>query len=130
MRDAEVLEFCKQILNAETDQEIDEIMDEIPNTLREEGYSEQEIETLMMNLDKTLEQIENEQIIINEMGDVIAVQNNLEATIEGSVVEQSSPTPAVSILGGGIALTFTLAAVLVILKKKKKALIDNNEKSL
>ena len=82
-----ILDFCKQILNAETNEEIEVIKEDIATMLHEEGYGEEPVEYFMAKLDEVLELIENEELVFNENGQLVPGPNAEQETIEAGSLE-------------------------------------------
>lgn len=147
MRDAsgelnDYVEYCKMILNAETEEEIEAIKETIPQKLREQGYNDVQIKNWINRMDFTLEILENREMSIEEyeqtMNVFLQLEGNKYYNVPDSIKEDSQaetlqPIPgnitiadyAPKIIGG---LTFSV--ILGCIALKKKALKNKKNKSL
>ncbi|MCX4364799.1 MAG: hypothetical protein OSJ70_03405 [Bacilli bacterium] len=113
-----ILDFCKQILNAETNEEIEVIKEDIATMLHEEGYGEEPVEYFMAKLDEVLELIENEELVFNENGQLVPGPNAEQETIEAGSLEpipennvQNNQTLGIAAMGLSLSLLVGCMAV-------------------
>lgn len=113
-----ILDFCKQILNAETNEEIEIIKEDIATMLHEEGYGEEPVEYFMAKLDEVLELIENEELVFNENGQLVPGPNAEQETIEAGSLEpipennvQNNQTLGIAAMGLSLSLLVGCMAV-------------------
>ncbi|MDE6141213.1 MAG: hypothetical protein K2G03_01280 [Bacilli bacterium] len=93
MRDAtpeleSILEYCKMILNTDSPHSVDAILDEIPTILRDEaGYSDEQVEYFMAQLNNTLTLIDNEELVFNEEGRLVPGPNAIQEEMESGTLQ-------------------------------------------
>lgn len=116
-----ILDFCQLILNAGTPHAVEAILDEIPDILRESGYSEEQVEAFMIKLNTTLDRIENEELVFNEDGQLVPGPNFNQEYIEAGTL-QSTPeaTPYANTVVGGSAIGLSFALLIACAAARKK----------
>lgn len=126
MREATVeletaLEYCKAILNAESEEEILVIKNEITNAMRTNEVDEQYIEQYITKLEFLVDEVEKGNYILTETG---LVKNDVEETVE--VVETNPPEPtnieSQANTKAGLALGLAGAVIVTCIALKKKLL--------
>lgn len=118
----EALEYCKEIVNAESEEEIIAIKQEIAANMREDGAPEESITHYLQQLDDVTERIEEGEYIITENG--LIANKEQEETYE--VVETSIPEPtnteSQANTKAGLAIGLAGAAIVTTLALKNKLL--------
>lgn len=135
------LEYCKIILNAESEEEIVGIKAEIVEGLRSNGSSEEFIQGFLLSLDSAVERLENENVVLDENGQFVRseeamqgeqtvlvdengqVVRNEETMQEGQAIPvEEAPvntnTGTNTMAGVGLGLTMTALVASIALKKK------------
>ncbi|MDE5630566.1 MAG: hypothetical protein K2I70_03095, partial [Bacilli bacterium] len=83
-----ILEYCKMILNTDSPHSVDAILDEIPTILRDEaGYSDEQVEYFMAQLNNTLTLIDNEELVFNEEGRLVPGPNAIQEEMESGTLQ-------------------------------------------
>lgn len=77
-----VLEYCKEILNAESEEEILRIEDEIAQGMRMNGTSEEVIQDYLFGLDQLVLSIESGEFVITEDGMLLRNDNEVDYSDE------------------------------------------------
>ena len=67
-----MLECCKTILAAETEEDVEVIKEQITSTLNTTGWSNAEIEHFMSQLDEWIEKVENDEVSMEEINERVA----------------------------------------------------------
>ena len=134
MRDAtpeleSILEYCKLILNADSPHSVDAIFDEIPTILRTEaGYSDEQIEYFMAQLNNTLTLIDNEELVFNEEGRLVPGPNaNQEGFESGTLQPVEENLDHDNAIVGSVAIGLSLAALIACVSIRKQ--INKNTKN-
>ncbi len=62
-----MLEFCKKIITAESEEEIDAVKDNVYQLLNAMGYDDPNIEEFIVRLDRWINMVETEEVSIDEL---------------------------------------------------------------
>lgn len=108
MREATVeletaLGYCQAILNAETEEEIGEIKEEIAEDMRTNGAPEEAIVSYITGLEDIVEKVESEEYVFTE---------------QGTLVRNTEPTQANTLAGIGLGVVSAALVASIALKKK------------
>lgn len=122
------LEYCKAILNADSEEELIEIRNDITKDLKNDGFDEEYIQTYLDRLELTTTMIESGEYIISENG-LIARNPEKITELQGvpaeSEVNSMSNTPSMA----GVGLGVTLTALVATLSLKKRVLKNKKTKN-
>lgn len=134
MRDAtiefeKVLEYCKAILTAETEEEIMEIKEEIANTLREENMTEEAVLNYIQNLEEAVEKIETQGFIIDENGRIIVNETSTQAVAETEQTQLTN-TNSINNTNGTVSVGLCAAALIACMTLKKTVLKNKQGRKL
>lgn len=116
-----MLDYCIAVLNAQTEEELELVKQEIVALLKKYDYSEEEIQNFFIRADEMVEDIkENESTIQND----IYAETNTEVGTPSSIprANQNNNTMQGALIGG-IGLT----ALISVLALKQKILNKNKE---
>lgn len=122
----QIIEYCREIYNAETQEEIETIETEITEYLREKDYSEEQIQIWIQQIELVVDTIvKEERIIFNENGTLQKNETPTQEVIETNIPKSTSTdsqanTPASVTFGVlGAALVTGIALKKKVFKNKK-----------
>lgn len=113
-----LLEFCRAILNAESEEEVETIKEEIPVFLRENyGYDDVAVDGYMTHINNIMEKVETGEIDLNE----IPLQvNELQSTETVQETQNTIRDVGIATAGIGIGLGLLLGCMALRKKTAKK----------
>lgn len=83
-----ILYYCKAILNAENEEEVEVIKEDIVKSLQEQGLDEVAIDQFLTNVNNSVEAVESEKATVEDY------ENQLEAFKESYEAETVQEVPA------------------------------------
>lgn len=134
MREATVanetaLEYCRALLNAETEEELIAVKEEIARDLKVNGMPEESIQAYLQNLDMFVEKLNSEEYFINEDGQIVANETPTQEVVETNAPQSTHMATQANTLAG-ISLGVAGAAIVACLALKKKVLKKKKNKTL
>lgn len=114
-----VLYYCKAIFNAESEEEIEEIKQELLDGLRTNGASEEVISDYSTFLDEVTVRFESGELTFDENGQLVRNENFVQ---EGTTLEPNGTLEIGSqaTTATGIALGLVASAIVVTVSLRKK----------
>ena len=118
----EALEYCKEIVNAESEEEIIAIKQEIAANMREDGAQEEAITHYLQQLDDVTERIEEGEYIITENGLIANKEQEETYEVVETSIPESTNTESQANTKAGLAIGLAGAAIVTTLALKNKLL--------
>jgi len=120
-----ILEYCKAILNAETEEEVLAIKAEIGNIYKAVGYTEEEVQTYLNNIDAIVVMVESGEATISESGELVRSEVPTQKITEVSGAGMNVTSSQANTLAGiGLGV---VGATLVACLAMKKRLFKNKK---
>ncbi len=119
-----ILEYCKAILNAENEEEILGIKAEIGNVYRANGFTEEEVQRYLNNVDEVVAMLESGEVTISESGELIRKEVPTQEVTEVNSVGVNTNSQANTLAGIGLG---TVGATLVACIAIKKRFFKNKK---
>ncbi len=128
------LEYCKAILNAESEEEILAIKGDIAEGMRANGSPEEVIENYLNGLDEVVSRLDSGEYSITEDGAIVR-NEDVESIVTHEVVETEAPqvirsAPSQANTKAGLAFGVAGAAIVASLALKKKVLKNKKNKTM
>ncbi len=113
-----ILEYCKAILNAETEEEVLEIKAELAEVYRKNGLTEEDIQRYLNNVDEVVAMVESGEITISENGQLVRKEVPTQEVTEVNSADVNTSSQANTLAGIGLgAVGATLVACIAIKKR-------------
>lgn len=111
-----ILYYCKAILNAENEEEVEVIKEDIVKSLQEQGLDEVAIDQFLTNVNNSVEAVESEKATVEDY------ENQLEAFKESYEAETVQEVPAnvspTIMTGAGVGIGLGILVGCFALRKK------------
>lgn len=134
MREATVelenmLSYCKAIFNAESEEEIEQIKQELLENLRANGTDEQVVSDYEMYLEQIVDRFESGELTFDENGMLV---RNEEFVQESAQVQAPEPVESgnFSTTAAGVALGLVASTIVVTVKLRKNFSKKQKQKRL
>ncbi|MCX4365714.1 MAG: hypothetical protein OSJ70_08090 [Bacilli bacterium] len=119
-----ILEYCKAIVNAETEEEVESIKEEFAETLKTQGYDDITVDQFLTNLNNSVEAVESGKSSVADYESQLDSFHNETETLQEVPVN----TQQTMMVGSGVGIGLGILAGCFALRKK--TLKNKNVKNL
>lgn len=123
------LAYCQEILNAESEEEIESIKEAIANGMRGNGASEEYVQSYITRLETVVENVENGTYVFNSEGYLLRKDDIVEEVVE-SGAPSANDIPSQANTVAGVSLGVVTAAIVASIALKKKVLKNKKGRTL